>query len=100
MSESDVELLRSLRTRCQALNKRIVADYSGFFDSDLKRFFRLPSERPTSADSVSVTTTATALMALSQADRLGEILKPSGEKSSNPALDQLQAVLNFKWSSS
>jgi len=100
MPESIVSDLRSLRARCRKLNDLVVADYKNFFDSTKELFFHLPSAPPATSNSISVTTTATALMALGQAHRLEDVLCPE-KKSVLPAkaLQQLTHLLSYQWSS-
>jgi hypothetical protein len=100
-SESDVERLRVLRSRCDVLTDSVASDYRAFFDEKLKRFFRLPSEPP-AAGLVSVTNTATALMALATAGAAEDVLLPAKSKDSvaSRLAEQLQLLLDSKWASS
>src|SRR5688572_17430115 len=100
MPESALSELRALRSRCRVLNRYVVEDYERFFDRNLRLFFRLPSEPPRKPDAVSVTTTATALMALAPAEHLADVLCSDNKHGVTEAvLKQLKLLLDFKWSS-
>ncbi len=90
----DVDRLRALRARAQALNDRFVEDLKPFLRSD-NTFFRLPEQDPAG---ISVTTTCTCLMAaVLLADGLKNLYeKPAGEK----AKEAFEKVANSEWCSS
>src|SRR5690349_12196298 len=74
LREVGLEDLRELRRRVNLLNASLVEDYLPFYDEQLNSFFRLPSKPLGPNDRVGVTLTATAIMALSQQGKLGQIL--------------------------
>src|ERR1700730_294655 len=101
MPEPAVDDLRLLRRRCRKLNELVVADYREFFDATRKHFFRLPTAPPTSSSPISVTTSATALMALGQAQQLEKVLCPTDTSAvQEEVLSQLKLLLSAPWSSS
>src|SRR4051794_22357932 len=92
--------LRQLRSQVDALRASLVDDYRPFFDTAHKLFFRLPSIRPSSSDKVSVTTTATALMALATSSQLSAILAGTTPLTLiDEVKEQLNTLLRFTWSS-
>ncbi|MDR3634134.1 MAG: ATP-binding protein [Isosphaeraceae bacterium] len=101
MSESTISEMRALRERCRDLNGTVASDYRAYFDRGHRLFFRLPSARPTSPNSISVTTSATALMALAQTHSLSHVIcvEPA-DVLRDTLLEQLTRLLSFKWSSS
>lgn len=97
MAESDLEQLRALRSRAVNLNQYVTLDYRAFYDSNHKAFFRLPSSPPNANTPVSVTTNATALMALS----INHAIKnfAAGNDDIFDAKELLTRLLSSEWTS-
>lgn len=78
----------------------MISDYAAFFDAGVGRFFRLPTERTKVSSSVSVTTTATALMTLAQGNGLESVLCPKERSQIQKKLEaQLSLLLSSPWAS-
>lgn len=70
MKHDRLQQMRALRHRAQLLHQDMVSDYSGFYDGARESFFNFPSKPLKKSDPFGVTTTCTALMALSLSGKL------------------------------
>ena len=100
MAEPDLKQLRALRSRAAVLNQNVALDYRAFYDSTHKVFFRLPSSPPDASTPVSVTTNATALMALSMNRVVDKFFVDESNKDDDfDAKSRLTKLLRSAWAS-
>lgn len=91
---AQLERLRALRKRANALHTYIEADFKGFLANDQLTFVWDPS---TGKDSVSTATTCTGLMALASTKSLSKIY---GDAYKERAREAFKLVLGAPWDSS
>jgi hypothetical protein len=95
--DQSLDQLRALRKRVESLHSHVTEELKTFLNEDKLTFRRLPTSRAIKND-VNVTTTCTALMALSVAGELDSFYEdksPDGK-----AFQAIKAVVEHKWTSS
>jgi hypothetical protein len=91
--------MRDLRQRVKSLCSTVAANYTSFYDRDKNTFFRLPPKPLVDQDSIGVTVTATALMALALPGKLEDVLvTDTSEKLEDRVHSCICRIFDHSWS--